>query len=239
MKLEAGYKHDFEVRALAHYAPVQEAFSVMYLSDFHFNRFSGPIIEKIVNCINSYDPDIILLGGDYADTKEGLQHVETLAKGIGHRKNAFAIAGNHDHFYGLRKVRSIFEMHHIQWLDKKAVNIEVNTSAVCIAPVNGIDTILSHKFSIICQHRPKEIKHINEGGHLIFSGHLHGSQFVLWQHGEALYPGRLFYKWNVLTRIKNNDHYIISKGLGDTLPVRYNCKKDLIFVNVVPNTIKK
>jgi len=28
--------------------------------------------------------------------------------------------------------------------------------------------------------------------------------------------------------------YIISKGLGDTLPIRYNCRKDMIFVRVGP-----
>jgi predicted MPP superfamily phosphohydrolase len=92
---------------------------------------------------------------------------------------------------------------------------------------NGAD------LNILCLHQPITLKPRKHPYQLVFAGHLHGSQFVFWQTPQGLYPGRWFYTWNRLQDWRDHCLYIISKGLGDTLPIRYNCKKDMIFVRVV------
>jgi predicted MPP superfamily phosphohydrolase len=87
-------------------------------------------------------------------------------------------------------------------------------------------------------HKPTDIKHFAERYNLAFAGHLHGCQFVLWKSNQKLFPGNFFYQFNILESIKNNCHYFISKGLGDTLPIRYNCKRDLIFIEVLNKNLK-
>src|SRR6185295_7440286 len=69
--------------------------------------------------------------------------------------------------------------------------------------------------SILCLHRPIDVSKIAHHYNLIFAGHLHGSQAVLWSTKNGLYPGRLIYKWNRLSADIGNCRYLISKGLGD------------------------
>jgi len=87
-------------------------------------------------------------------------------------------------------------------------------------------------FSILCLHKPMDVVKVAHRYKLIFAGHLHGGQVVLWSGEKGLYPGRLFYKWNRLSADFGNCQYLISRGLGDTLPIRYNCKKEAILVEI-------
>ncbi len=69
--------------------------------------------------------------------------------------------------------------------------------------------------------------------HLILAGHLHGCQFVFWQNKSGLYPGRCFYGWNILEAQIGLCRYIVSRGATDTLPLRYNCPRKLVLVEIL------
>lgn len=232
MKLEIGYNHDFEVREEACWVPGGEGFTVLYLSDLHLNRFSGPTVTRLMGTIARLNPRVILLGGDYADSATGFQHFTRLVEFLAGREHVFAIAGNHDVFFGVQKVKKLVESNRLGWLADKPVEICLDgrrvqlTSNVTSERAEGVD------FSILCLHQPVDIAALRSCYELAFAGHLHGSQVVWWQSGQALFPGRLFYRWNILKATVGNCLYLISKGLGDTLPVRYNCKKDVVFVRI-------
>jgi uncharacterized protein len=49
---------------------------------------------------------------------------------------------------------------------------------------------------------------------------------------KGLFPGRFFYKWNILEKQIDGCLYAISKGVGDTLPIRYDCPKDILLVEI-------
>ncbi|HEY0030630.1 MAG TPA: metallophosphoesterase [Bacteroidia bacterium] len=233
MKLEIGYKHGFEIRKEYCIANCKESFSILYLSDFHFNRFSASTIQKIIKAIRELNPDIILLGGDYSDSTKGLSHLKTLMGGIAERKNIFAIAGNHDYSLGIDKIKKIITDNNANWIEQKSVQFELRGNKIRVdGNISASDDDGNADFSILCLHKPINIAHCKNHYKLAFAGHLHGSQFVFWQTAKGLYPGKLFYKWNILESSANACRYFISKGLGDTLPIRYNCKKDIIFVTV-------
>ena len=205
-------------------------FAVMYLSDFHFNRFSGPIAASIANEVNAKDPDIVLLGGDYVDTKGGTPHFEYLLHSISEKRRVFAVAGNHDYFFGVKKIKSLVEKHQGVWLEKRSATITLDNHSLQIDG-NIINSSSSDaQLRMLCLHKPTDIP--PQAYDIIFAGHLHGGQVVLWQTGNNLYPGRLFYKWNRTKVISSNCHFYISRGLGDTLPIRYNCTKEILHVQV-------
>ena len=232
MKLEIGYNHSFEVRKEQYHFINGENFSILYLSDFHFNRFSEKITNKIIDTINELNPSIVLLGGDYVDSRKGLIHLESLLNALSKRDFVFAVAGNHDYYFGIKELEKIFDAYHIKWIEKKSFRFTLKNCSIKIDG-NILETSdPKSDFSILCLHKPIAGKDFQNHYDLAFAGHLHGCQFVLWKSGEKLYPGKLFYKWNILKAKLNNCGYLISKGLGDTLPIRYNCKKDLIFVEV-------
>jgi predicted MPP superfamily phosphohydrolase len=242
-KLEIGYNHPFEVRretcrVVSGLRPdivrCTDAFTVLFLSDLHLNKFSRETTSEIIHTVQELDPTIILFGGDYVDSKQGLGYFNELLESVSHRSHVFAIAGNHDHFHGTEELKTIAERNNVAWIDHQSTKFQIGETTVRIDTGRSAKKITDNEFSILVLHNPKEIERIEQKYDLAFAGHLHGSQFVFWQKENALYPGKLFYKWNILKTTLNGNPYFISKGLGDTLPLRYNCKRDMIFVEVTP-----
>ncbi|MFL5763112.1 MAG: metallophosphoesterase [Bacteroidia bacterium] len=229
MKLKTGTDSSFEIRREHCHSDIVSA-SVLYLSDLHFKRSSASIVESLMQTITGLNPDIILLGGDYSDSASGTEHLEDLFHFLSQYKNVFAVLGNHDRS-GREEIACLMENMGIEWIEHGTAYATVKGQRIAIDG-NRISTHAAGSFSILCLHEPLDLNTFHQDYDLAFAGHLHGSQFVFWRSGEALYPGRLFYRWNILKKISGRCHYFISKGLGDTLPIRYNCKKDIIFVTI-------
>jgi predicted MPP superfamily phosphohydrolase len=232
MKLEIGFNGSFEVRNEQYISGDGASFNILHLSDFHFNTFSKSITEKIITTIKELNPDIILLGGDYADSKNGLVYLKLLLESCAVRQNVFAVAGNHDYYFGLDCIKKMMLQNNICWIEKESFTFKLKGQTI---QIDGNKTNLKNvgsNFSILLLHIPVNIVNFAHNYNMVFAGHLHGCQFVFWQTAKGLYPGKLFYKWNILKTKINNCYYFISKGLGDTLPVRFNCFKDMIFVQI-------
>lgn len=232
MRLEIGYNHDFEVREETYLTATGPSFTVLYLSDLHLTHWSGPTISKLEQTITRLNPRILLLGGDYVDGARGLRHFARLMKFLANRELVFAVAGNHDVFFGVERLRQLAERNNLVWLMDAAADITLDGHRVRISPSPTTEQSEGVDFSILCLHKPFDLPSLPCLPNLAFAGHLHGSQFVFWQSARGLFPGRLFYRWNMLKTTVSSCLYLISKGLGDTLPIRYNCKKDVVFVTV-------
>lgn len=232
MKLEIGYNFSFEVRKEVCIRPGIEDISILFISDLHLNKFNQKTINIILSTIEDLQPTIILLGGDYVDSEFGLQILDNFLAQISDRPNVFAIAGNHDYFFDITSIEKLFVKNKICWIEKMSVEIEISEKKIKIDGNIATEKQSHCDFSILVLHKPLDIENIKDNYDIMLAGHLHGCQFVFWQKDEKLYPGKLFYKWNVLKEEGLNYNYYISKGMGDTLPIRYNCKRDMIFINV-------
>ena len=234
MRLELGYSPDFDVRQVEYTCAGAGSFTVLYLSDLHLTRFGGPLVARLAATITRLDPQLILLGGDYVDGPRGVPHFARLLRFLAARPHVFVVAGNHDEWFGRAKIKKMVAAHHLTWLGAEAVEIRLAGRRIAISsreasgPPAGVD------FSILCLHQPADLPRLSAAHHLAFAGHLHGGQVVLWRTGRGLYPGRLFYRWNILQARLGRCLCLISKGLGDTLPIRYNCPKDVVLVTVNP-----
>lgn len=231
-QLEIGYNYPIIMREEQLFCNELESFSVMYLSDFHFNTFNGNLVLKIIQMINHYKPTILLLGGDYVDTKGGFKHFTRLLYAISEHKNAFAVAGNHDYFYGIEAIKESMLHNNIHWIEKSTITILIENKRI---QIDG-NIILNKKelndFKILCLHKPLNINSMKVDYNLVLAGHLHGGQWVLWENEKGLYPGRLFYRWNILREKKGDCHYYISRGISDALPIRYNCSREAVLVQI-------
>lgn len=236
MKLEIGYNTSFEVRKETYHWKAKSGFTILYISDFHFNRYSKNMASAIASKVQELNPDVVLLGGDYVDTSQGLVHFIEFMKAISHRKYIFAVAGNHDYFFGIEKVKEAVVNNNGIWIEKDSVVFLINESRIKIDG-NKMQKKAEVDFTILCLHKPEDLKSYNDHYNLAFAGHLHGSQFVFWSTSKGMFPGRFFYKWNRLKMCINSCMFFISKGLGDTLPIRFNCRKDMIFVSVCPTDL--
>lgn len=233
MRLEIGYNHSFEIRRETVFADCEERFRILYFSDLHFNKYSAPICKKLILTIEELNPSVVLIGGDLADSKNGLIYLDDLLQSLSQRENVFVVAGNHDYFLGIEHIKNCIIKNNISWLEKDSTEIKIKNTSVHIAG-NSIQEVKSNAdFSLLFLHKPINIEESNHYD-LVLAGHLHGCQFVFWEYDNALFPGKFFYKWNLLKKKIVNTSFFISKGLGDTLPIRYNCKRDVLLIEVIP-----
>ena len=234
MKLELGYNAKFEVRRVAYSCAGAGSFRVLYLSDLHLTRFGGPLVARLIATITELDPQVILLGGDYLDGPRGVVHFSHLLRFLATRLHVFVVAGNHDAWYGLARIKQLVAAHGLTWLGAETVEIQLAGCRVAVSGRGAPGPAAGVAFSILCLHQPAGLPRLSAGHHLAFAGHLHGGQLVLWRSARGLYPGRLFYRWNILQAQLGTCLCLLSKGLGDTLPLRYNCPKDVVLVQVNP-----
>jgi uncharacterized protein len=232
MKLELGHNHPIELRRYHFLAQNFSGTKILYLSDFHYNRFSRRLADNIAREVEVIGPDIVLLGGDYADSKKGLAHFARMIESFAQFNNLLAIPGNHDRRRKF-EIRKIIEGCNGTWLENESAVIKTAGLTIQIDGGRPAARTGTPDFSILCLHKPVDVRKIAPSYDLIVAGHLHGSQVVLWSTAHGLYPGRLLYKWNRLSSSFGNCHYLISKGLGDSLPVRYNCRKDFLMIELM------
>lgn len=233
MKLETGYNSSFVIRERVYDWPAGKGFTILYLSDLHLNKHSADLVLKLIDAMDRLQPAIILLGGDYVDSEKGYSHFKTLLAALSKHKHVLAVAGNHDHMFGIDKIKKVITGCGIVWIERSSFIIDLDGSKIQVDGNIFSQEINNADFSIACMHKPVDMAPYKANYNLAFAGHLHGCQFVLWQKGNALYPGRIFYKWNVLEKQLCNCLYLISRGLGDTLPVRLNCEKEILMVTVI------
>lgn len=83
-----------------YFSDLPEAFDgirVAFLSDLHLDVTRGTeALEKLVRKVHALSPDIILLGGDYAETSEEAVQFFASQPGFSAPLGVFAIPGNHD-----------------------------------------------------------------------------------------------------------------------------------------------
>ncbi len=232
MKLEIGYHHKPVVREIQASNPVRIGIRVLYCSDLHLNRFGKNIVANLVAIMAQYKPEVVLLGGDYADTSRGEVYFEQLLQGLTICKHVLVIAGNHDRFRGTHRIEALCRQYAATWLEKTSADILINGYCLHVDGSLPAQSVENADFSLLCLHEPIDPQSIQQQYDLIVAGHLHGSQVVWWENAKGLYPGRLFYRWNLLQTQLGKCLYIISKGVGDTLPIRYNCKRDVLLISI-------
>ena len=235
MKLEIGNRGKLRIRHEHYCFAFDKTLHVLFLSDFHFNKYSENTVKQLIDNIDQLKIDIILLGGDYVDTKKGLIHLERFLTKLSVKIGVFAVAGNHDYFFGIEKIKQLMVHNQVNWIEKDSIVFEFFGKTIRIDG-NRLTTENNVDFSILCMHKPIQFNKARYTYNLIFAGHLHGSQIVFWETEKGLYPGKLFYKWNQHKVHFGSCLMLISKGLGDTIPIRYNCNKELVLVNI--NNIK-
>ena len=82
---------------------------------------------------------------------------------------------------------------------------------------------------MLCTHHPGEFPAAATAGYgLVLAGHLHGGQCVLATRRGRLYPAAWIYRWHGLRFAEGGAVLLVSRGAGDTLPVRFNCPREVI-----------
>jgi predicted MPP superfamily phosphohydrolase len=227
MKLEVGARRPLLVRreSVAHMVVRKR---VLFASDLHLRKH-GPrhIVDGLVEIASRECPDVVLLGGDLVDWTSGVPALQSLVRRLSAVAAVGAVAGNHDRWIGVARVRDAVLAGGGRWLEDAPWLLSSDYAVYG----SSEQPLQAARYHLLCTHHPGASilgRHFD----LTLSGHLHGGQFVFYQRHGRLYPGAFLYRWNGLRFDKNGKTLLISRGVQDTLPLRWNCPREVLVVDI-------
>lgn len=201
---------------------------VLFASDLHL-RQGGPatVVRALLHVVARERPDITLLGGDLIDSRGGLEPLQRLVAAMSTSAPVAAVGGNHDRWIGLGRVRDAVRAGGGHWLEDEPLRWAPGAAAYGSPKQQRLPA----RCHVLCAHAPPA-PDAHPGFQLVLSGHLHGGQVVLFERGGRLYPGAFLYRWNGLRFRGTNSTLLISRGVRDTLPLRWNCPREVISIDI-------
>ena len=170
---------------------------MLFLSDVHLsNRFPAEAVEKLLSQIEALHPDMILLGGDYAESAAWqLQFFEMLSR-IAPPLGIFGVLGNNDYECFPDRLTPLLEAATragVTLLIDRTVRIDAGCGRISIAGLNELrhaEPLKKPLFTgkdafslrILLAHYPQSIgRYLRESPvhapHFAAAGHTHGGQF--------------------------------------------------------------
>ncbi len=219
---------------------------IVFASDIHEGPFfSQARVANLINTINSLGPDIVILGGDYAEDSDGAIAFFQTAPPIRARLGVFGVVGNHDR----TEPESNFSLlvaamtnYGCLPLTNHVAKVKVGQTYLYVAGVDDYDNgfpdvpgvasqVSRDDFVIFAGHNPdlltaafsaKSKEDDNHWFDLALFGHTHGGQITLLR--QPLLPDmapdigmRYLTGW----REENRASILVSNGVGTSkLPVR-------------------
>lgn len=213
---------------------------IAQLSDIHHSPFTGSEqIERAIETVNSLEPDIIALTGDYIshDPAYAAPCAEMLGR-LRARYGVYAVLGNHDHWTDASLITDLFRAEGMTVLVNQGMRFELHGASFWLAGVDdtmvGLEDLplslagsREGEMKLLLAHNPIILRRAARAGvDLVLSGHTHGGQ-VTWR-SEKSASGRP--RRRILRGLgrRGNTQIYVTRGLGTVvLPVRYGCPPEV------------
>ena len=199
----AGYSYFIEPRQLElnKYVVQDEQLKgvkIVFAGDFHIKPYQKKRLDKIVEMINSENPDLVVSTGDYVcgHTRHSTMPIEDIAKTLGKVKAKYGFytsLGNHDGWYDPAEITKALEENGIKVLANKNMTVNIKGQKVHIAAIEDYDTGNPEIYKaldgigadgngeynepiIMLSHTPDMFPKMPTAITLVLAGHCHGGQ---------------------------------------------------------------
>ncbi len=226
--------------ALAGRGPALAGLRIALLTDLHAGCSMGPSsLEGIFLELGRRKPDLVLLGGDLANTRE--KEVLFLEKGLSRISpplGTFAVPGNHDYFEGrgIEGWRSMLEKMGVQVLVNQARRVARGGDGLWVAGVDDLtegrpdlrktlEGVRPGEPVILLSHHPDFFfEAAAVGVDLTLAGHTHGGQIAPL---KCLMGHTKFKYWEGWFE-EDRSRLLVSRGVGCTLlPLRIGADPEI------------
>lgn len=223
--------------------------NVVMISDLHLGAIgSEDRLEKIIEEINSKQPDVVCIAGDFFDTdftsiRDPEAALEKLRR-INATYGVYACLGNHDGGHTLSQMTEFLEQADIHLLNDKYTVIDdrmILVGRLDSAAIGGYGDkkrkSLSEFFTreddslpvIVLDHNPANIDEYTSEADLILCGHTHRGQ---------IFPGNLITKlmytvdYGYYRKDSQSPQVVVSSGVGVWgMPMRVGTNCEIVTVN--------
>lgn len=220
---------------------------VAFLSDIHYGPFfSADRLDALVSRVNALRPDLVLLGGDYANDSDGAVAFFQMRPAFSARLGVYAVPGNHDRVMP-ESNRDLLEgamsAAGIVPLFNRTVPLTLSSGETIY--LSGIDdygnghpdaaqaarSVRRDDFLIFLTHNPDAIPSFQEipaldgstdWADLILCGHTHGGQVTLFGQKALFSVTSYGERYRTGWKEENGAQILISNGVGTpVVPMRF------------------
>ncbi|MDD4150946.1 MAG: metallophosphoesterase [Bacteroidales bacterium] len=225
-------------------------YRIVHLSDIHMGQFRGQrFLKKIVAKTNFENPDLVLITGDYADSRYALkpQYFESL-KNI--NAPVLFVNGNHDKNTGDKQIKDLLKRYDVKVLENEVFSFEglqivglnhmlADTNSLnmhATAKSQTIKSVLSNleldkaSTKILMHHSPDGIEYADKAGIDIYlSGHTHAGQLF-----PIIFINELIFDYNKGLHKKGNTSIFVSQGIGTFgPPIRIGTHSEIVVFDLI------
>lgn len=216
---------------------------IAHLSDVHL-WWGDRQLREIEPLLTHWQPDVLALTGDYADTPPGQRSVLRWIERMSATCPLCWIAGNHDTWRGGSFLRKLSALRRAYAIDRVDAWVATRSGRRCrftswerlrreeSASLRGEES----EPTVVLLHDPAQAEaHTLQVRPcaLLLAGHLHGGQIVLWRDRQGRpQPASLLYRWVPERTEIGGVPVIVSRGWGDTLPFRWRVSRELVIVDL-------
>jgi predicted MPP superfamily phosphohydrolase len=223
---------------IASLPPAWDGLTILQLSDLHFcGTPDSTFFQKVFDrCMADGTPDILVLSGDYVDSSSHHRWIMRLMSRLQWNEAAFAILGNHDQLYDVRKIRRRLSRCGFTVLGKSWHSqivrglplIVVGHEGPWFEPPMDIYDAPEGVFRLCLSHTPDNIRwaqrnHID----LMLCGHCHGGQIRLPLFGSLFVPSKYSRRYDQGLYFEPPTLFYVNRGLSGKEPLRYLCRPEV------------
>lgn len=229
---------------------------IVQIADSHVGTtFDGEGFAEQVKAMQSENPDIVVITGDYVDDSTSKEDMIAACKALGTLKTTYGVYyafGNHDKGYYPSELRGYTGEDLISELEKNNVKVLQDETVLLDDRyyvigrqdrseeqkggsrdsmeqlVSGLD---KEKYMIVLDHQPHDYNaQAASGVDLVLSGHTHGGQlFPVNYVGEWTGENDKTYGWEK----RNNTNFIVTSGISDwEIPFKTGCKSEYVVIDI-------
>jgi predicted MPP superfamily phosphohydrolase len=230
--LEVGLRRALHVRE-ERLSTRDDAYRLLYVSDIHLRQSrSGVLSRQVLDAVTRCTPDVVLLGGDLVDRRSELIALSALVRQVHQLAPVLAVAGNHDRWIGIDRVREAVVEGGGQWIDDRSTRLTHRGRLLVISGPDAAVPADGH-VRVLCAHNPRIWKTSRLAGYdLVLAGHLHGCQLVACEYRGRLFPGAFLYPYCFLNDHHGSARLVVSRGVSDLFPIRWRCPREVVLCHV-------
>lgn len=218
-------------------------YKIVQISDIHIGQWINKNkLDGVISLINSLNPDIIALTGDYVsyEAEKYLEELRECFEKLQSNDGIFSVLGNHDHWTRPQEISKVLENAGIINLNNDVYTIEKNEDKLQIAGVDSItvgrDDIDKVMEKIDCEFPAIMLAHEPDFADttakyhpfiLQLSGHSHGGQVTIPKLGSPI-RGKNFLKYPSGAYEVNDMIQYTNRGIGsNAFWFRINCPPEI------------
>ena len=225
---------------------------IAVIADIHAG---APFIDEkklrlIVQRTNDLRPDLIVILGDYMTGNGQVRHTmepevfAPILKNLSAPLGVYSVLGNHDWWYGGRKVRAGLEQNGIKVLEDEVVQLNARGTSLWLVgladlwtrPQNieqTINKVPEGAPVIALTHNPDIFPRIPQRVPLMLAGHTHGGQVRFPFIGSVVHSSRVGERYEMGHVVENNHHLFVTTGIGTSiLSVRFGVPPEIVLLTV-------